>query len=94
MPFFLHVPISPKKISFNICGTWYGSNCAGFVAMFVDLTYLYIYDDESDDDEVNEDCFEKPWVANMCKLMTPDDTSPNVEEEKDHNQPLSSSIPT
>jgi len=30
----------------------------------------------------------------MCGLMTPDDTSPNVKKEKDHNQPSSSSTPT
>jgi hypothetical protein len=46
---------------------------------------LYIYDDEFDDEEANEDYFEEPWVVNMCRLMTLDDTSPNVEEEKDHN---------
>jgi hypothetical protein len=29
----------------------------------------------------------------MCGLMTPNDTSPNVEKEKDHNQLSSSSTP-
>jgi hypothetical protein len=29
----------------------------------------------------------------MCEFMTLDDTSPNVEEKKDHNQPSSSSTP-
>jgi len=70
LSFFLHVLISPKKISFNICGTWYGSNRRGFVVMFVDPTYLYIYDDEFNDEEVNEDCSKKPWVVNMCRFMT------------------------
>jgi len=30
----------------------------------------------------------------MCGLVTPNDTFPNVEKEKDHNQPSSSSTPT
>jgi hypothetical protein len=44
--------------------------------MFVNSTYLYIYDDE----KVDEDCSQEPWVVNMCRLMTPDDTSSNVEK--------------
>jgi hypothetical protein len=59
--------------------------------MFTDPTYLHIYDNEFDDEEANEDHSEKPWVVDMCELMRPDDTSPNVEKEKDHNQPSSSS---
>jgi hypothetical protein len=59
--------------------------------MFANPTYLHIYDNESDDEEANEDHSEKPWVVDMCKLMRPDDTSPNVKKEKDHNQPSSSS---
>jgi hypothetical protein len=47
----------------------------------------HIYDNESYGEEVNEDHFEKPWVVNMCELMRPDDTSPNVEKKKNHNQP-------
>jgi len=47
----------------------------------------------SDDNEADEDHFEEPWVVDMCELMTLDGTSPNVEKEKDHNQPSSSSIP-
>jgi hypothetical protein len=35
-----------------------------------------------------------PWVVDMRGLMTLDDTSPNVEKEKYHNQPSSSSTPT
>jgi hypothetical protein len=54
--------------------------------MFENPTYLHIYDYEFDDEEVNENCYEKPWFVDMCKIMTPNDTSPNVEEEKDHNQ--------
>jgi hypothetical protein len=73
-------------------GTWYGSNRGGFVAMFADLTYLHIYDNESDDEEVDENHSKKPWVVDMCELMKPNDTSPNVEKEKDHNQPSSSSM--
>jgi hypothetical protein len=57
--------------------------------MFVNPTYLHIYDNESNDEKVNENHSEKPWVVNMCKLMKPDDTSPNVEKEKDRKQPLS-----
>jgi hypothetical protein len=62
--------------------------------MFVDLTYLHIYDNESNDEKPDEDHFLKPWVVNMCELMRPDDTSPNVEKEEDHNQPSSSSTST
>jgi len=59
--------------------------------MFANPTYLHIYDNEYDDEETNENHFEKPWIIDMCKLMTLDDTSPNVEKKKDHNQPSSSS---
>ncbi len=62
--------------------------------MFADPTYLHIYDNESDDEKVNEDHFEEPWVVDMCELMTLDDTSLNLEKNKDHNQPSSSSTPT
>jgi hypothetical protein len=51
--------------------------------MFADATYLHIYDNESDDEEANENHFEEPWVVDMCKLMTSDDTSLNVEKKKE-----------
>jgi hypothetical protein len=62
--------------------------------MFTDLTYLHIYDNESDDEEANEDHYEEPWVVDMCRLMTLDDASHNVEKKKDHNQLSSSSTLT
>jgi hypothetical protein len=62
--------------------------------MFVDLTYLHLYDNEFDDEEPNEDDVEEPWVFNMGGLLTLDDISPNVEGNKDHNQPLISNAPT
>jgi hypothetical protein len=83
-----------KKYIIQYCGTWYGSDRGGFVATFVDPTYLHIYNNESNDEEVDEDHFEKPWVVDMCELMRPDDTSPNVEKEKDHNQLSNSSTST
>ncbi len=46
--------------------------------MFANLTYLHIYDNEFDDENTNEDHFEQPWVVDMCMLMTPNDSSPNV----------------
>ncbi len=55
---------------------------------------IYTYDNESDDEEVDEDHFEEPCVVDMYGLMTLDDTSPNMEKKKDHNQPSSSSTPT
>jgi len=58
-----------KKNIIQYCGTWYGSNRGSFVAMIADLTYLHIYDNESDDEEADEDHFEKPWV-DMCELMS------------------------
>jgi hypothetical protein len=61
--------------------------------MFVDLTYLHIYDNESNDEEVDENHFEEPWIVDMCEFMTPNDTSLNVEKKKDHNQLSSSSTP-
>ncbi len=80
-----------KENIIQYCGTWYGFDRGGFAAMFADLTYLHIYDNESDDEEANENHSRKPWVVNMCEFMRPDDTSSNVEKEKDHNQPSSSS---
>jgi hypothetical protein len=62
--------------------------------MFADLTYLHVYDTKSDDEEADEDHSEKPWVVYMCELMRLNDTSPNVEKKKDHNQPSSSSTST
>jgi len=61
--------------------------------MFVDLTYLHIYDNESNDEEADEDHSKKPWVVDMCELMKLDDTSLDVEKENDYNQPSSSSTP-
>jgi hypothetical protein len=61
-------------------GTWYGYDCRGFAAMFVNPTYLHIYDNKYDDEEANENHSEKSWVINMCELMKLDDTSPNVEK--------------
>jgi hypothetical protein len=75
-------------------GTWYGSNHGGFATMFVDLTYLHLYDNEFDDEEPNEDNVEEPWVFNMGGLLTLDDISPNVEGNKDDNQPSISNAPT
>ncbi len=69
------------------CGTWYGSNQGGFATMFANLTYLHLYDNEFNDEEPNEDDIEEPWVFNMGGLLTLDDTSPNVEGNKNHNQP-------
>jgi hypothetical protein len=83
-----------KENIIQYCGTWYGYDCGGFAVMFVDPTYLHIYDNESNDEDANEDHSEKPWVVDMCELMRSDDTSPNVEKEKDHNQPSSSSTST
>jgi hypothetical protein len=62
--------------------------------MFADPTYLHIYDNEFDDEEADDDHSEKPWVVDMCELMRPYDTSPNVEKKEDHNQPSSSSTST
>jgi hypothetical protein len=50
-----------------------------------DLTYLHLYDNESNNEEPNEDDIEKPWVANMGGLLTLDGISSNVEGEKDQN---------
>ncbi len=61
--------------------------------MFVDLTNLHIYDNEYDDEEADKNHYEKPWVVDMFELMKSDDTSPNVEKKKNHNQPSSSSTP-
>ncbi len=61
------------------CGTWYGSDRGGFATMFTNPTYLHIYDSEYDDEKANENHYEELWVVDMCELMTPNDTSPNVE---------------
>jgi hypothetical protein len=82
-----------KKYTIQYCGTWYGYDHGGFATMFVDPTYLHIYNNESDDEEIDEDHSKEPWVVDMCKLMTPNHTSPNVEKKKDHNQPSNSSTP-
>jgi len=83
-----------KKYIIQYYGTWYGFDHGGFIAMFVDYTYLHIYDNESNDEMVNEDHCEEQWIVDMCGLLTLDNTSPNVGKKKDHNQPSSSSNPT
>jgi len=60
-----------KENIIQYCGTWYGFDYEGFATMSLNLSYLHIYDSEFDDEETDEDCFEEPWVANMCGLMTP-----------------------
>jgi hypothetical protein len=55
--------------------------------MFIDLTYLHLYNNEFNDEEPNEDDIEKPWVVNMGEFLTLGDTFPNVERKKNHNQP-------
>jgi hypothetical protein len=71
-----------KKIIIQYYGIWYGFNRERFVAMFMDLTYLHIYDNEFNDEEADEDHFEEPWVVDMCGLVTPDDTFPNTKKER------------
>ncbi len=39
--------------------------------MFVNLIYLHIYDNEFEYEKADENHFKKPWVVNMCGLMTP-----------------------
>jgi hypothetical protein len=50
-----------KENIIQYCGTWYGFDWGGFVAMFTDPTYLHIYDNESDDEKADEDHYEKPF---------------------------------
>jgi hypothetical protein len=83
-----------KENIIQYCGTRYGYDCGGFVAMFTNPTYLHIYDNKFDDEEADEDHSKKPWVVDMCELMKLNDSSPNVEKENDHNQPSSSSTST
>jgi hypothetical protein len=75
-----------KENNIQYCVTWYGYDHGGFVAMFIDLTYLHIYHNEFDDEKADEDHFENPWVVDMCELMTLNDTSPNV-GKKEGSQP-------
>jgi hypothetical protein len=86
--------IDPTKENIiQYCGTWYGSHRVGFATMFANPNYLHIYDNEYDDEEADKNHYEKPWVVDMFELMKSDDTSPNVEKKKNHNQPSSSSTP-
>jgi hypothetical protein len=70
-----------KKNIIQYYGTWYGFDHRGLAAMFTNLTYLHIYDNESNDEKTDEDHFEEPWVGDMFGLMTPNDTSPNVKKK-------------
>ncbi len=71
-----------KENIIQYCGTWYGFDHGSFAAMFANPTYLHIYDNEFNDEEVDKNHFEKPWVVDMCKFMRLNDTSPNVEKKK------------
>jgi len=77
LPFFLHVWISLKKISFNIVGHGMDLIMEVLLPCLRTLPICTFFDNEYDD-EVDEDHSEKPWVVDMCELMRPDDTSPNV----------------
>jgi hypothetical protein len=78
--FLIYIDLTKENI-IQYCGTQYGYDRGGFATMFVDLTYLYIYDNESNDEEADEDHSKQPWVVDMCELKTPDDTSPNVKKK-------------
>jgi hypothetical protein len=89
---FTFIDLTKKNI-IQYCETWYGSDCGGFVAMFVDPTYLHIYDSEYNDEKVDENRSKEPCVVDMFRLMTSNDTSPNIKKKKNHNQLSSSSAP-
>jgi hypothetical protein len=91
---FLTCNYLTKKNIIQYYGIWCGFNYGGFASMFANLTYLHIYDNEFVDEKANENHFEEPWVVDMCGLLTPNDTSPNIEKKRDHNEPSSSSTPT
>ncbi len=44
-----------KKYIIQYCRTWYGYDHEGFVAMFVNLTHLHVYDNKYDEEEVDEE---------------------------------------
>jgi hypothetical protein len=50
--------------------------------MFVNLTYLHIYDNEFDDEEGNEDHSKKPWVVDMCEFIRPEIPPPMWKNRK------------
>jgi hypothetical protein len=72
LPFFLHVPISLKKISFNIVG--HGMDL--IMKVLLPCLRTLPIDNEFDDEKTDEDHPQKPWVVDICKLMRSDDTSP------------------
>ncbi len=86
--FFFCIRISPRKIFFNIVGHGIDPIVEVLPPCLWTLHILHLYDNEFDDEELDEDDIEKPWVVNMGELLTLDDISPNVEREKAHNQPL------
>ncbi len=51
-----------KKNIIQYCGTWFGFDHEGFAAMFTEPTYLHIYANKFDDEKVDENQSEKPWV--------------------------------
>jgi hypothetical protein len=57
-----------KENIIQYCGTWYGSDHGGFVAMFSDPIYLHICDNEFDDEEADENHFKKPKVVECASL--------------------------
>jgi len=57
-----------KENIIQYCGTWYGYDHGSFVTMFADLTYLHIYDNDSNDEKADKDHYEQPWVVHMASL--------------------------
>jgi hypothetical protein len=52
------------------CGTWFGSNCGGFQAMFTNMVYLQ-RDDRVSNDKDNEDGqVEEPRIIDINGFMT------------------------
>ncbi len=75
----------------DYCGTWYGINCNGFKAMFIDPTYSQVGDDFFKNEGYNKETIEKVSVISICGFLNMDDNGPfsydNVNIDEAHGSP-------
>jgi hypothetical protein len=94
LSFFLHVPISLKKISFNIMGHGMDLNMEVLSPCLWTLPICTFMTMNLMMTRPMKIIMKNHGLLICGGLVTLDDTSPNAEQKKDQSQPSSSSTPT
>ncbi len=72
---------------------WYGSNCGGLNAMFVDSKYLQVHEDSSKDEGYDEDTIDGAYVVGIDGLLDKNDNGLFAFDGVHNNEHKSSSTP-